>query len=345
MFQNPGVPPVQRPTTRGGSSWFHTLWVGLLLFVISIIILFVFQNFNLYPTVLLIGNFLIPVVFVAFLYDHQHLSVLSSETIGRSFAIGGILGVLGASVLEALLLPAPTGNNGGLSLGSAMGVGLIEEGCKIVAVIIIARRLRHTAAIDGLLLGAAVGMGFAALESTGYAFTAFVSSNGRITASLISTVFRGLLAPFGHGVWTAILGAVLFQQSSANNRFRITGLVILTYLFVSVLHGLWDGLPLVIYLTIVPGFNLPLSTILLSLVGVVTLVIMYRRALRQRLSQPLYAQQPVSQPPFPQQSISQQPYPQQPVSQPPFPQQPYPQQPVSQPPQPQQPPFSQPPTV
>ncbi len=288
MLQNPGVPPMQRPT-RGGSSWFHTLWVGLLLFVIAIIIFYFTQNANLYPTVLLIGNFLIPVVFVAFLYDHQHLSVLTPETIGRSFGVGGILGVLGASVLEALLLPTPsasTSANGGLSLGSALGVGLIEEGCKIVAVMFIARRLRHTEAIDGLLLGAAVGMGFAALESTGYAFTAFISSNGHVTASIVSTVFRGILAPFGHGVWTAILGAVLFRQSTPRH-FRITGLVILTYLFVSVLHGLWDGLPLVFFLTVAipPGINIPVATIILSLIGIIVLTVMYRRALRQRMTQ------------------------------------------------------------
>ena len=284
MFQNANVPPVQQPI-RGGSSWFHTLWVGLLLFIVATVILFVTQNANLYPTVLLIGNFLIPVVFVAFLYDHQHLSVLTPETVGRSFAVGGILGVLGASVLEALLLPAPSNANQGLSLGTALGVGLIEEGCKIVAVMIIARRLRHTESIDGLLLGAAVGMGFAALESTGYAFTAFISQ-GHVSASIFSTVLRGLFAPFGHGIWTAILGAVLFKQSTPR-RFRITGLVIITYLFVSVLHGLWDGLPLVFFPSIVipPGISISVATIALSILGVIVLAVMYRRALRQRLAQ------------------------------------------------------------
>ncbi|HCI80108.1 MAG TPA: hypothetical protein DHW02_10515, partial [Ktedonobacter sp.] len=58
--------------------------------------------------------------------------------------MGGILGVLGASVLEALLITAPTSPNQGLSLGSAMLVGLIEEFCKIVAVIILSRKMRHT---------------------------------------------------------------------------------------------------------------------------------------------------------------------------------------------------------
>lgn len=48
------------------------LWIGLLLFIIATLVLFLTGNPNLYPTVILIGNFLVPVVFVAFLYDHQH---------------------------------------------------------------------------------------------------------------------------------------------------------------------------------------------------------------------------------------------------------------------------------
>ena len=289
-YQNVDAPPVYNPPRRGGSTWLHTLWVGFLLFVAATVILFVTGNPNLYPTVILIGNFLVPVVFVAFLYDHQHLSQLTPETIGRSFGVGGILGVLGASVLETLLIHAPSNANQGLSLGSAFGVGLIEEGCKIAAVMFIARRMRHTESIDGLLLGAAVGMGFAALESTGYAFTAFITQ-GHASASIISTVLRGLLAPFGHGVWTAILGAVLFRQSGPKH-FRITGLVLVTYLFVSLLHGLWDGLPLVFFLTIVipPGIPISVATVLLSIIGIVVLIVMYRRALRQKFSQPPTAQ-------------------------------------------------------
>src|SRR5207237_6911624 len=90
----------------------------------------------------------------------------------------------------------------GLSLGGALAVGLIEERCKIAVVAFLARRIRHTSQMDGLLLGGAVGMGFAALESTGYAFTALLLSHGFISASIIETVIRGLFAPFGHGVWT-----------------------------------------------------------------------------------------------------------------------------------------------
>ena len=139
------------------------LLTGIVLFVAATLVMFLTDNPNLYPTVILVGNFLVPVAFVAFLYDHQHLSALTPETIAKSFCLGGILGVLGASALEALLLPRPASPDQGLSLTSGFAVGLIEEGCKIAAVMFLARRMRHTAPVDGLLMGAAVGMGFAAL--------------------------------------------------------------------------------------------------------------------------------------------------------------------------------------
>lgn len=277
--------PEPQSVRRGGRGWLHVLWVGLVLFVLATIVLFLTGNANLYPTVILIGNFLVPVVFVAFLYDHQHLSMLSIETIGQSFLLGGTLGVLGASLLESLLLH-PSGPNQGLSLGSALLVGLIEEGSKIAAVVFLARKLHPRPEIDGLLMGAAVGMGFAALESTGYAFSAFLSSHGHVGASITLTVIRGLFAPFGHGVWTGILGAVLFRASGPRH-FRIRGLVIATYLFVSILHGLWDGLPLVVTLVIVlpPGLPISVVTLVLSIIGIIVLAVLYRQALHQRLSQ------------------------------------------------------------
>jgi len=284
MFQNASMPQVQNPP-RGGRGWLQVLLTGIVLFVAATLIMFLTGNPNLYPTVILIGNFLVPIAFVAFLYDHQHLSALTPETIAKSFCLGGILGVLGASALEALVIPRPASPDQGLSLTSGFAVGLIEEGCKIVAVMFLARRMRHTAPVDGLLMGAAVGMGFAALESTGYAFTAFLLSQGHVGVSIAETVIRGLIAPFGHGIWTAILATVLFRESRPQH-FRITGPVILAYLFVSVLHGLWDGLPSTIYLIVPPGFHIPLVTLVLSAIGVIVFALMYRRAAMVQTTRP-----------------------------------------------------------
>ena len=279
MAQEIQTTSAQAPHSTWG--WLRVLLVGIALFIVTTIVMFATGNPNLYPTVILVGNFLVPIVFVTFLYDHQHLSTLAPTTITQSFVIGGVLGVLGASVLEPLLLSTAANIDQGLTMGTAMMIGLIEELCKIVAVVIMARRLRHNAEIDGLLLGAAIGMGFAALESTGYAFTAFLASRGFVGASIVETVLRGAFAPFGHGVWTAILSAVLFRQSAPHN-FRISGSVILTYLFVSLLHGLWDGVPRVVYLVLPLGLRISLASLLISVVGVAVLAGLWRQALHRK---------------------------------------------------------------
>ncbi len=295
MAEKTFSPPVQQAMRRG-RSWVRVLFVGIALFIITTLVLFLTLNPNLYPTVILIGNFLVPVVFVAFLYDHRHFSSLTPTTVAVSFTVGGVLGILGASILEAFLLPPQTNPNQGLSLTSALLVGLIEEGCKIIAVIFLARRMPHNSGMDGLLLGGAVGMGFAALESTGYAFTVFLMSGGHVSSSVVETIIRGFLAPFGHGLWTALLGAVLFRQSGPRH-FRFTFLVLLTYLFVSVLHGFWDGLPHSIYFIVPPGIPISVTTFVISLVGVISLIIAYRRSIAQQrkllAAEPVGGQQPV----------------------------------------------------
>ena len=277
MSEKVWASPTRRPPRRS-RAWVRVLLIGSGLFIATTIVMVLTHNLNLYPTVILIGNFLVPVVFVAFLYDHQQISSLSLDTVATSFCIGGILGVLGASILESLLLPVPSNPNQGLTLSGALAVGLIEEGCKIAVVAFLARGMDHTSQIDGLLLGGAVGMGFAALESTGYAFTTLILSQGHVSASIAETLVRGLLAPFGHGIWTGILGAVLFRES-APHRFRITGTLILTYLFVSVLHGLWDGLPLTVYVIVPPGIPISVTTLGVGVIGLVTFAILYQRAL------------------------------------------------------------------
>jgi hypothetical protein len=54
-------------------------------------------------------------------------------------------------------------------------------------------------------------------------------------------LLRGLVAPVGHGLWTAILGGVLFS-ASGREHFALTWRLVTTYLGVAVLHALWDSM-------------------------------------------------------------------------------------------------------
>jgi RsiW-degrading membrane proteinase PrsW (M82 family) len=224
--------------------WLHVFLGGLGLWVATVLVTFATQNPNLVPTIILLGSFLVPVAFVTYAFGHAD-QVVTAQRIFTAFVSGGVLGVLGASVLEAAFLRQPSGP-------AYLGVGLIEEAVKLAALWLLARRLPRYTTRDGIVLGAAVGFGFAALESAGYAFNALFTASGPSLLNLVETeVLRGILAPVGHGLWTAILGGTLFGVAARRGRLRLSGAVLGWYVLVVLLHGLWDASqPIAVWLTL-----------------------------------------------------------------------------------------------
>jgi S1-C subfamily serine protease/RsiW-degrading membrane proteinase PrsW (M82 family) len=226
-----------RPETGGWWSrrpWLHMFLGGLGLWVATVLVTFATSNVNLVPTVILLGSFLVPVAFVTYAFGHAD-QVVTAQRIFTAFVYGGVLGVLGASVLEAAFLRQPSGP-------AYVGVGLIEEAAKLAALWLVARRLPRYTMRDGIVLGATVGFGFAAFESAGYAFNALFTAGGPSLLNLVETeVLRGILTPVGHGLWTAILGGTLFGVAARRGRLRPSRAVLGSYVLVALLHGLWDA--------------------------------------------------------------------------------------------------------
>jgi RsiW-degrading membrane proteinase PrsW (M82 family) len=219
---------------RIGPSWLRIFLGGLVLWSATVLVTFATGNANLVPTIILLGSFLVPVAFVTYAFGHAD-EVVTAQRIFTAFVYGGVLGVLGASVVEAAFLRQPSGP-------AYVGVGLIEEAVKLAALWLLARRLPRYTIRDGIVLGAAVGFGFAAFESAGYAFNALFTAGGPSLMNLVETeVLRGILAPVGHGLWTAILGGTLFGVASRRGRLRLSRAVLGSYVLVAFLHGLWDA--------------------------------------------------------------------------------------------------------
>jgi PrsW family intramembrane metalloprotease len=112
----------------------------------------------------------------------------------------------------------------------------------------------------------------------------FVVRGGQLSLSLTSVVLtelvRGVLAPFGHGLWTAILGGVIFH-GARRGHLRLTWSMLGAYLGVSILHAAFDSLGGV------PGY------IVISILGLLPLVYLWWRGdrtgwieLRERVVQP-----------------------------------------------------------
>src|SRR5512141_1692425 len=80
--------PITAPR-RGTHGWLKLFFAGVVFYFVSLAIMVLTGNPNLFPTVVLIGNFLVPVTYVAFLYEHRHLSPLSLPSIAFVFFYGG----------------------------------------------------------------------------------------------------------------------------------------------------------------------------------------------------------------------------------------------------------------
>lgn len=222
----------------GRHAWLRVLGAGLIVYMLNLVILVLTGDTKLFPTVLWLGNFLVPTAYVAFFYGRREHSSVTLPALLETFFWGGILGALLAVPLEAALVRGRL-----LTVPVGFEVGAIEEWAKLLGVLAVARKWRRVSEMDGVILGAAAGMGFAALESSGYAFGAFVASGGRLTQETIflvgESLLRGVFAPLTHGTWTALLVSVMFREQGNRvwGALKVTG----AYLLVIALHGLWDG--------------------------------------------------------------------------------------------------------
>ncbi len=233
---------VRFPVAAGKRAWLAVLLAGVLVWLLAAGVTAITEDKILIPTLFMIGSFLVPVTVVAFALGRLDDCRLTANVILKGFIAAGTIGVIVSAVTEVYLLPTGSG-----PLGNALGffgVGLIEEVSKGAVLVAVAWRVRERTVHGGMVLGATVGAGFAAFESTGYAFYAYVQhTNDHPELSILQTeVSRAMLAPFGHLTWTALLGGALFAAAAPpKGGFRFTMRVGLTLLGVIALHGAWDA--------------------------------------------------------------------------------------------------------
>jgi RsiW-degrading membrane proteinase PrsW (M82 family) len=107
----------------------------------------------------------------------------------------------------------------------------------------VCRRPRHRQGVhrNGLLVGAAIGAGFAIFESAGYAFNALLGS--RSVDSMTTILVRAFLAPFGHVAWTAIAAGALWRvkgDQPLHPRMLVDIRFLRPFCIPVILHMLWN---------------------------------------------------------------------------------------------------------
>ena len=213
--------------------WKLTLGLGALVWIVAATVTELTDDPILVPTVIIVGSFMVPVTVASFALSREREGYLTTEEVVLGFLGAGTLGVVTTALLEVYLMPA--------AAGTFIAVGFIEEVGKGLVLLAVAHQVHHRMPRDGMVLGAVVGAGFAAFESSGYALKAMLDSiyERPIVNILELEAFRAVLAPFGHITWTALLGGALFA-SSRGGRFHVTGRLAGTFVGVVALHALWD---------------------------------------------------------------------------------------------------------
>lgn len=213
-------------------TWFQIAVGGILLFIIAEVAVVATRNALFLPTIILLGAFVIPVAFVAYFYEYVRDRDISLPLLTTCFVVGGIIGVIAAGLIEYGTLHSA-------NVASLFAIGLIEETVKLIFPVIMFVRWKYQHESDGLLFGVAAGMGFAALETMGYALVNLIQSGGNVGVLQQVLLIRGLLSPSGHAAWTGFVCAVLWRyRQQTGHPFGLP--VIGAFLVAIALHSLWD---------------------------------------------------------------------------------------------------------
>lgn len=265
------TPPIEMVDTNWPKPWmFFRMLIALAAAAAVLYGVFYFtgqDEMNLLPALVFMGAFAMPLATLVFIFEMNTPRNVSIVQLGKLFLVGGVVGlcmaILEYQVKAIANLPGP-----------------IEESSKLLAVILVMYGMRGAAykyELNGILFGCAVGAGFACFETSGYALfnsgSGFVSvlqtetiqavakfAQGQITqAQAIAAVnqatidaaksmvglleLRGVLAPFGHPVWTAISAGAFWrvkQDKPASLGMLGDSRFLMAFLIPVLMHTLWD---------------------------------------------------------------------------------------------------------
>ncbi|MGB4849253.1 MAG: PrsW family glutamic-type intramembrane protease [Saprospiraceae bacterium] len=236
--------PSTTPTIDNVDTSWPKPWVFLRTFIAAAVLYFIFvQAWNQYgnekliPGLIMVGSFAVPISALIFFFEMNARKNISLYQVIRLLFLGGIISITVSLIFYDL------SDNMKLDWLGASLAGLAEEPGKLLALAIVVNMTKYRYTLNGLLFGAAVGTGFAAFESAGYALQAAFYS-GSSDAMLDSIMHRGMLSPFGHIIWTGMCGAALWRVKGAQP-FKFEMLqdpkFYRVFIIAVILHMIWNS--------------------------------------------------------------------------------------------------------
>lgn len=201
----------------------------------------------------------VPFVVVTFFWEMNIPRNIAIYDVIKFIVFGGIISAVVCSIINALL------NTDSISseILSNFSVGVTEELTKLIIVAVILRKADRCWGLNGLLIGAAVGCGFALFETNGYGIDAFIQSFYKLLqdygdsysyvelmklamqTSMSSLISRGVLAICGHVAFSAMYGGALALakgKQKINARHFIDPTFMIAFVSSVLIHGFFDYL-------------------------------------------------------------------------------------------------------
>lgn len=189
------TPPIAEVSTQWPAPWLFSrvLFICLLCYFGFILALSCFPEHwaVLLPGWMFIGNFALPFSTIVLLFEFNVCRDYPFHRVAVAMCLGGVVAIVCALFI--------TSNDAPIAVA-----GLTEEPAKFLSAMLLGGGLYKKRILTGILLGGAVGAGFASFESAGYVFNHLID-NDALTDPSETLHLRAMLSPFMHIVWTAMV--------------------------------------------------------------------------------------------------------------------------------------------
>nr|WP_321397073.1 PrsW family glutamic-type intramembrane protease [uncultured Desulfobacter sp.] len=203
------------------------MWVLLaglfVLFLLQIMIKQGFVEFAIAPYIFFAAS-VTPVAVLLFYWEMNIPRNIPIYEVMIMFIVGGIISLILTGYLNTIIAPS-----------QACWAPVTEEPAKLLASLVFLRKKKKHYILNGILIGGAIGAGFAAIETAGYIVRYDIEKTG---------LLRGVLAPGGHVVWAAMyigaLAKVMGPEKLKLEHFS-DGFFLKYFFSACGLHFLWNS--------------------------------------------------------------------------------------------------------
>ncbi len=243
------TPKIEQISPAFPQPWMFVRTFGLSLLAFRLLKFYFDQSENLksIPGLIVLGSLAAPFSILILFFEVNKPRNVSFYQIVKLVIIGGVSSIIFQHFFVYAIVPffiellklTPEHSN---ELNWI--AGFTEEPAKLLVLLWMIHSPRYHWTLNGLLLGAAVGAGFAIFETAGYAFESLLQSED-VNVMYETLLTRGILSAFSmHTVWSAIAGAGLWRAKRGRPftfKLLLSRSFLGPFLAAVGMHALWNS--------------------------------------------------------------------------------------------------------